>query len=233
MKRRYIKKEPDEIRYMFDLISNRYNLMNSLMTFGYDRFWRRTLIDKISLPDKGRVLDIGTGTGDIPLEILSCQNEVICVGADFSENMLKVARTRKNANRVCWLATDSLSLSFRTNSFDVVTSAFLMRNVVSLRLALKEQYRVLTEGGCLLCLDTSPFQKTWLKPILNLYFFGVIPLLGQLISGHGAAYKYFSESTAGFLPAEDLAQLIASVGFRNVGFSHAMLGSIAFHWGIK
>ncbi len=233
MPRKYISKEPDDIRFMFDLIAKRYNLMNSLMTFGYDKYWRRTLINKIRLPDAGRVLDIGTGTGDIPLEILSSQTDLMCVGADFSENMLNVARTSRNSDRVCWLATDSLNLSFPKDSFDVVTSAFLMRNVANLKLAFKEQYRVLTAGGSLLCLDTSPSRKIWQRLILKPYFFGVIPILGQLISGHGMAYKYFSESTAGFLPAEDLAKLISGVGFRNVGFSHIMLGSVAFHWGIK
>ena len=233
MKRNYSNKEPDDIKFMFDLIANRYNLMNSLMTFGYDKVWRRSLINKIRLSDKGRVLDIGTGTGDIPLEILSNQTDLMCVGADFSEHMLNVARTRRNANRVCWLATDSLNLSFRKDSFDLVTSAFLMRNVANLKLALKEQYRVLIEGGHLLCLDTSPSQNNWLRSILNPYLFDVIPFLGQLISGHGMAYKYLSESTAGFLPAEDLAELISSVGFNNVGFSHVMLGFVALHWGIK
>lgn len=233
MKRNYINKEPDDIRFMFDLIANRYNLVNSLMTFGYDKVWRRSLINKIRLSDKGRVLDIGTGTGDIPLEILSSQTDLMCVGADFSEHMLNVARTRRNANRVCWLTTDSLNLSFRKDSFDLVTSAFLMRNVANLELALKEQYRVLIEGGQLLCLDTSPSQKKWLRSILNPYLFGVIPFLGQLISGQGMAYKYLSESTAGFLPAEDLAELISSVGFNNVGFSHVMLGFVVLHWGIK
>ena len=61
----------------------------------------------------------------------------------------------------------------------------------------------------------------------------MIPLLGQLISGHGAAYKYLFESTAKFLSAEDLAALMSSIGFRNVGFSKVRLGSVAFHCGMK
>jgi len=231
--RKYISKQPDDIRFMFNLIAHRYNLMNSLMTFGYDKYLRRSLTNQTRLMNKGRVLDIGTGTGDIPLEMVSGQTDTICVGADFSENMLRVARTRRNADSVCWLAADSLNLSFQKNSFDVVMSAFLMRNVANVKSALKEQYRVLTEGGKLLCLDTSPLRQTWLRLLLKPYFFGVIPLVGQLITGHGAAYKYFSISTSEFLSAEDLAELISSVGFRNVGFSKVMLGSVAFHWGIK
>ena len=233
MMRKYISKQPDDIRFMFNLIAYRYNLMNRLMTFGYDKSWRRCLTNQTRLLNKGRVLDIGTGTGDLPLEMVSGQTDIICVGADFSENMLRVARTRRNADSVCWLAADSLNLSFQKNSFDVVMSAFLMRNVACVKSALKEQYRVLTEGGKLLCLDTSPLRQTWLRLLLKPYFFGVIPLVGQLITGHGAAYKYFSESTSEFLSAEDLAELISSVGFRNVGFSKVMLGSVAFHWGMK
>ena len=146
---------------------------------------------------------------------------------------MNIARARRNADSVCWLGADSLNLSFQKNSFDVVMSAFLLRNVTHVKSALKEQYRVLIKGGTLLCLDTSPFRQTWLRLMLKPYFFGAIPLLGQLISGHGAAYKYFSESTAEFLSAEDLAELMSSIGFRNVGFSKVMLGSVVFHWGTK
>lgn len=231
--RKYMSKQPDDIRFMFNLIAHRYNLMNSLITFGYDKYWRRTLLNQTRLPNNGRVLDIGTGTGDLSLKIVSDNTDIMCVGADFSENMLNVARARRNADSVCWLGADSLNLSFQKNSFDVVMSAFLLRNVTHVKSALKEQYRVLIKGGTLLCLDTSPFRQTWLRLMLKPYFFGVIPLLGQLISGHGAAYKYFSESTAEFLSAEDLAELMSSIGFRNVGFSKAMLGSVVFHWGTK
>ena len=68
--RKYIRKQPDDIRFMFNLIAHRYNLMNSLITFGYDKYWRRTLLNQTRLPNNGRVLDIGTGTGDLLLETL-------------------------------------------------------------------------------------------------------------------------------------------------------------------
>ena len=144
--RKYIRKQPDDIRFMFNLIAHRYNLMNSLITFGYDKYWRRTLLNQTRLPNNGRVLDIGTGTGDLSLKIVSDNTDIMCVGADFSENMLNVARARRNADSVCWLAADSLSLSFQNNSFDVVMSAFLLRNVGNVTSALKEQYRVLNKG---------------------------------------------------------------------------------------
>ena len=63
--RKYIRKQPDDIRFMFNLIAHRYNLMNSLITFGYDKYWRRTLLNQTRLPNNGRVLDIGTGTGAV------------------------------------------------------------------------------------------------------------------------------------------------------------------------
>ncbi|MEE3255474.1 MAG: class I SAM-dependent methyltransferase, partial [Chloroflexota bacterium] len=97
-----MSKQPDDIRFMFNLIAHRYNLMNSLITFGYDKYWRRTLLNQTRLPNNGRVLDIGTGTGDLSLKIVSDNTDIMCVGADFSENMLNVARARSNADSVCW-----------------------------------------------------------------------------------------------------------------------------------
>ncbi len=221
------------VRAMFDRIAPRYDLMNRLMTAGQDMRWRRRLLKKAALPARGKLLDLGTGTGDVPLVALRAQPGLSSVGADFSEGMLRAGRARAGGSRVRWLSADALQLPFPAGTFDAVTSAFLMRNVVDLERAFGEQQRVLRTGGKVVCLDTTPPGFTLFRPALQFHLHRVIPFLGRLITGQREAYTYLPESTEGFLPAEGLAECIRAASFRDVHFQRMMFGTVALHWGTK
>ena len=221
------------VRAMFDRIAPRYDLMNRLMTAGQDMRWRRRLLNKAALPGRGRLLDLGTGTGDVPLAALRAQPGLSPVGADFSEGMLRAGLARAGGSGVRWLSADALQLPFPTGTFDAVTSAFLMRNVVDLERAFGEQQRVLRPGGKVVCLDTTPSGFTLFRPALQFHLHRVIPFLGRLITGQREAYTYLPQSTEGFLPAEGLAECIRAAGFRDVDFRRMMFGMVALHWGTK
>ena len=221
------------VRAMFDRIAPRYDLMNRLMTAGQDMRWRRRLLNKAALPVRGRLLDLGTGTGDVPLAALRAQPGLSPVGADFSEGMLRAGRARAGGSGVRWLSTDALQLPFPASTFDAVTSAFLMRNVIDLERAFGEQQRVLRPGGKVVCLDTTPPGFTLFRTALQFHLHRVIPFLGRLIAGQREAYTYLPESTEGFLPAEGLAECIRAASFRDVDFQRMMFGTVALHWGTK
>jgi len=221
------------VRAMFDRIAPRYDLMNRLMTAGQDMRWRRRLLNKAALPGRGRLLDLGTGTGDVPLAALRAQPGLSPVGADFSEGMLRAGLARAGGSGVRWLSADALQLPFPTGTFDAVTSAFLMRNVIDLERAFGEQQRVLRPGGKVVCLDTTPPGFTLFRPALQFHLHQVVPFLGRLITGQREAYTYLPQSTEGFLPAEGLAECIRAAGFRDVDFRRMMFGMVALHWGTK
>ena len=183
------------VRAMFDRIAPRYDLMNRLMTAGQDMRWRRRLLKKAALPARGKLLDLGTGTGDVPLVALRAQPGLSSVGADFSEGMLRAGRARAGGSGVRWLSTDALQLPFPASTFDAVTSAFLMRNVVDLERAFGEQQRVLRPGGKVVCLDTTPPGFTLFRTALQFHLHRVIPFLGRLIAGQREAYTYLPEPT--------------------------------------
>jgi demethylmenaquinone methyltransferase/2-methoxy-6-polyprenyl-1,4-benzoquinol methylase len=221
------------VQEMFGRIAGRYDLMNRLMTGGQDVRWRRLVIELARLPAGGRLLDLGTGTGDLAFEALRRDPALLPVGGDFTLAMMRVGRRRPQGAQVRWAGIDALHLPFEAGRFDAVTSGYLMRNVVDVRRAWAEQYRVLKPGGRVVSLDTTPPPQNWLRPFINFHLHVVIPTLGRLIAGASDAYTYLPDSTENFLPAERLAERMAEAGFREVGFRRLMLGTMAVHWGTK
>jgi demethylmenaquinone methyltransferase/2-methoxy-6-polyprenyl-1,4-benzoquinol methylase len=223
------------VQDMFGRIARRYNLMNRLMTFGQDQRWRRFVVKQARLPDGGVLLDLATGTGDIAFEAVKKSSDVNVVGADFSLPMMVVGQQQPLGHRVAWCGADAMHLPFPSNTFDAVTSGYLLRNVIDIDRTLKEQLRVLKPGGRIVVLDSSPPRQNILKPFINLHLKYGIPLLGRLVAGKDAAdaYRYLPESTQAFKTPKDLANLMREAGIVNVSFQMFMVGTIAIHWGEK
>ncbi len=226
------------VQGLFARIARRYDLMNRLMTVGQDVRWRREVIRLAQLSPGGKLLDLGTGTGDLALEAPRGQPRAMAVGADFTIEMMRIGQRRPETMMVRWVASDALALPFQDETFDAVVSGFLMRNVADVDQACVEQFRVLIPGGRVVCLDTSPqdsaeVRSNWLVPIVRFHLHTVIPLLGRAVSGQADAYRYLSESTDNFLPAPELAARFAQAGFREVGYKRLMFGTVVIHWGRK
>ena len=228
--------EPEKavrVRKMFGRISRSYDLMNRLMTFGQDRSWRRYVVRKAALPKGGRLLDVGTGTGDIALEALSRDPALSVTAADFSLRMMQVGRRRPAGQKVLWCQADALQLPFPDATFDAVTSGYLVRNVTDVRQAFEEQMRVVKPGGRVVCLDTSPVPRSALRPFVVFHLKVVIPLLGYLLTRNRAAYMYLPESTQAFMTPDQLASIMRNVGLKDVSYRRFMLGTMAVHTGLR
>lgn len=225
--------QPNKVRNMFGRISKRYDLLNRLMSFGFDLVWRRYLIKMAEIPDGGRILDAGAGTGDIALEILKSGYSYRVTAVDLTCEMISVGKKRRGGVEVDWCQADAEKLPFPDSTFDAVTSGFLARNVPDTAVMFREQVRVLKPGGRIVCLDTSPIPDNILKPIILIYYKFVIPFMGFLIAGEKNAYKYLPETTIGFLKPEELASTMEEAGLRNVSYKSFMFGNIAVHWGVK
>lgn len=227
---------PERSRYvqgMFARIADRYDLMNRVMTAGQDVRWRREVIRRTALPTRGRLLDLGTGTGDLAKEALRSLPDANIVAADFTIEMMLVGRRDPGSARIRWLAGDALCTPFPSQAFDAVVSGFLLRNVIDLTAALMEQYRLLKPGGMIVALDTTQPPDGVFLPLIRFHMRHIIPTLGQLLAGDRMAYTYLPESTEEFLTAEQLAARMALAGFKEVGFRRLMFGTIAIHWGVK
>jgi demethylmenaquinone methyltransferase / 2-methoxy-6-polyprenyl-1,4-benzoquinol methylase len=221
------------MRRMFSRISPDYDFMNRLMTFGRDMSWRRLVIAIADVPKGGRMLDVGTGTGDIAFEALRLDSSVRVAGVDFTYEMMEFGRRRDDAKKVDWVRADAMCLPFPDATFDAAVSGFLVRNVTDVRSTIMEQVRVVKPGGCVVCLDTSPAGKTILRPAIMFYLRIVIPFLGKLLTGEGDAYRYLTKSTINFIKAEILADIMRDAGLEDVSFKRLMFGNIAVHQGVR
>ena len=221
------------IRRMFNRIADRYDLMNRMMTFGQDRIWRQCVVQQAGLPAGGRLLDIGAGTGGIAAAALARDPSLSAIAADFSIEMIRSGRQRGDTRDVRWCAADALHLPFPDNTFDTVTSGYLIRNVSDASRAFAEQARVVRPGGRIVCLDTSPPRKNLLYPLVLFHLKAVIPLLGGWVSGSRAAYTYLPESTRSFQTPGQLAATMRSAGLADISHRTFMFGTIAVHVGTR
>lgn len=222
-----------DVRRMFARIANHYDRVNHWMTFGQDKKWRRQVLNQAALSVDGRLLDIGAGTGELTLEALSMDKSLLAIAADFTPEMMFMGRERQGGESVRWVITDALDLPFPSGFFDAVVSGYLLRNVVDVEKALSEQYRVLKNGGRVVCLDTTPPPRDlWHLPV-RLYLHHIIPLIGQLLTGEAMAYRYLTQSTERFIKVEVLAGYLMKVGFKEVHYRRFIGGAMAIHWGVK
>lgn len=221
------------VQNMFDRIAGRYNLMNRLMTGGQDIRWRRFVVQQAKIPVGGQLLDLATGTGDIGFEAIKAVPGIYVVGADFSLGMMIVGKKLPLGAQMDWCGADALQLPFPDNTFNAVTSGYLMRNVIDIPRTLKEQLRVLKPGGRIVVLDTSPPPNNWMRPLIEIHLRYIIPTLGRIISGNPDAYQYLPSSTQAFKTPDELATIMREAGVRNVSYQSFMFGTMAVHWGEK
>jgi len=219
-----------EIRRMFDRIVPRYDLLNRLMSLGMDVRWRRWTAALVA-PWGKLALDVGTGTGDLALE-LRCQGARLVVGLDFSPQMLAKARRKaqiRGLGGLAWVLGDALHLPFPDATFDCVVSAFVLRNLVDLPAGLAEMARVLRPGGRLASLDmTQPPDRPFGR-LYRLYLNRLVPPLAGLISGDMSAYRYLPNSLRGFPDAHSLAALLERLGLAEVRVRLLGGGVVALH----
>ena len=221
------------VQSMFARIAGRYDLMNRLMTAGQDIKWRRYVIQQARLPENGRLLDIATGTGDIALEGLQQTAGLQAVGGDFTVEMMQAGKQLAERQPIQWVGSDTLALPFPDNTFDAVTSGFLMRNVIDVPGAFREQMRVTKPGGHVVVLESSPPKKNLLRPFILIHLNHIIPLLGKLITGESDAYRYLPDSTQQFKSPDELADIMRETGFQDVQYKLFMFGTVAIHTGRK
>ena len=195
------KTKKEQVEEMFDNISNSYDGLNRVISFGIDIKWRKKVVQLVNQTRPNTILDVATGTGDLAIQLTKSGAKEI-IGVDISNGMLGIGKEKVNSknlqNIVKMVQGDSENLDFEDHYFDAVTVAFGVRNFDHLDKGLSELYRVLKPGGILVILETSLPTKTPYKQGHKFYCETILPLIGRLFSRDKSAYSYLSKSAASF-----------------------------------
>ncbi|RRR75713.1 MAG: ubiquinone/menaquinone biosynthesis methyltransferase [Candidatus Viridilinea halotolerans] len=223
------------VEQMFARIASGYDRVNRVMTFGLDQGWRRRVVELVAPPVGGRALDVGSGTGDFLPELAAWLDGGLAVGVDMTLPMLQagLSKIAGLGEQAAFVRGDALRLPFPDACFDVITTGFVMRNVVDISQAFAEMYRVTRPGGVMACLEVARPRYALVRLGHQIYFEQVVPWIGQLLGGDRRAYTYLPQSARAFPPPDTLAALMHDAGWQFVSYRHYGLGAVAIHVGAK
>lgn len=232
------KDKASYVKETFNTIAPHYDLMNSVMTLGLDKRWRREVVKRVGAEKGKHVLDVCCGTGQLSLELAAAVGpDGQVTGLDFSENMLKVAQEQLQhvswPERIQFRQGDAMALPFQEQSFDGATVGWGLRNLPDLRRGIREMVRVVKPGGKIVSLDMAKPTLPLFKQGYWLYFERLIPLLGKMFTGKKSAYRYLHDSAVHFPAQQELAKIFAQCGLIDTQYRNLAGGVVAIVEGTK
>ena len=226
-------KKSEHVGEVFHSVAEEYDLMNDVMSFGMHRLWKKILIELSELSEGSVVLDIASGTADIPKLINKKFKSVSMHVTDINESMLALGKDRainENFFHNCSFALASgESLPYQDQTFDLVTVGFGLRNFTDKLKGLKEMRRVLKPNGILLILEFSKPTNSFFSKVYDWYSFNIIPKLGSLLANDSESYQYLAESIRMHPDQETLRGMVLDSGFTECKFYNLVNGVVAIH----
>ncbi|WP_319943705.1 demethylmenaquinone methyltransferase [Nocardia aurantia] len=222
-----LDKQPREVASMFDGVARRYDITNTVLSGGRDRFWRRATRSALALRPGERVLDLAAGTAVSTAELR--KSGAWCVATDFSQGMLSAGRSRQ----VPMVAGDAMALPFADDVFDAVTISFGLRNVADTGLALREMLRVTKPGGRLVVCEFATPVIPGFRTIYMEYLMRALPRIARAVSSNPDAYVYLAESIRAWPNQPQLALRLSDAGWSAVRWRNLTGGIVALHRGYK
>jgi len=232
----------EQVEAMFDNIAPTYDMLNHTLSLGIDRLWRRSAIKrikKLSSLTANRstltILDVATGTGDFAILAAQKLNADRVVGIDISEEMMRLGRQKAGkeglTEHIRFVREDCEHLSFADGQFDVVMSAFALRNFEHLGACLREMHRVLRPEGCVVIIDLCAPRRFPMRQVFWLYQHTFMPILGKLLSNDRQAYTYLPQTMDAVAQGEEMAARFREAGFQEVGYEYLAFGMCCMYWG--
>jgi demethylmenaquinone methyltransferase/2-methoxy-6-polyprenyl-1,4-benzoquinol methylase len=227
-----------KVRRHFDRVARRYDLMNTLLSFGIHYQWKRLSIRILNLKPGDRVLDVCGGTGDLSVMAARYVKETgLVMDYDINREMMLVGREKISRTpfkgSIRFIQGDAERISFPDDSFDAALVGFGIRNVTRMEQGFKEMHRVLKPGGQLMCLEFSKPKNRLFRRLYDMYSFHFMPLLGRLVVGTGQPYACLTETIRMFPLPEELIAILNRIGFSHVTYRRLTNGIAVIHHGVK
>ena len=232
---------PDEkkafVRSKFSAISGKYDLLNSVLSFQIDRYWRWITTRELKEFPDGVVLDLCAGTLPLSLELTRQAKRRKVLAVDFCEEMLRAGVEHLPADdrrpRIQPVCGDGEQIPVRDNSVWGITVAFGVRNLARTQQGLQEMHRVLQPGGKLLILEFSRPRNPIVKPVYNFYLNTILPRIAGMVSGDKEAYEYLASSIAAFYEPAELLGMMRAAGFKAPSCKPLTFGIVTVYIGVK
>ncbi|HBW37981.1 demethylmenaquinone methyltransferase [Desulfosporosinus sp. BICA1-9] len=226
------------VQETFNSIAGHYDFMNSLMSLGMDKRWRRLAVQRVGAKPGMHMLDVCCGTGQLSMELGSAVGvEGTVTGLDFSHKMLDVAKRSLeqsfNKDRIKFIQGNAMELPFPSNTFDGATVGWGLRNLPDLRQGIKEMVRTVKPGGRIVSLDMAKPTFPGFKQAYWLYFEKLIPLMGKIWARKASAYQYLHDSAREFPAQEELVRIFTECGLVETRFDNLAGGVVAIVSGTK
>jgi demethylmenaquinone methyltransferase / 2-methoxy-6-polyprenyl-1,4-benzoquinol methylase len=227
----------EQVAVMFNQIAHRYDFLNHFLSGGIDKSWRKKAIRELAKVKPKTILDVATGTADMPLLTMKLLHPDRIVGIDISQGMLALGNEKiikaGLEGSVSLQMGDAEAIPFPDAYFDGVTVAFGVRNFQNLESGLAEMFRVLKPGGKLVILEFSRPGKGIFLPIYKSYLRLIAPRVGKLFSGSGDAYKYLNDSVSAFPEGNVFTGILNKTGYQNTHYTKLTMGICSIYSGIK
>lgn len=226
------------VQETFNSIAGHYDFMNSLMSLGMDKRWRRIAVQRVGAKPGMHILDVCCGTGQLSMELGSTVGvKGTVTGLDFSHKMLDVAKRSleqsSNKDRIKFIQGNAMELPFPSNTFDGATVGWGLRNLPDLREGIKEMVRTVKPGGRVVSLDMAKPTFPGFKQAYWLYFEKLIPLMGKIWARKASAYQYLHDSAREFPAQEELVRIFTECGLVEARFDNLAGGVVAIVSGTK
>lgn len=227
----------EQVAEMFNKIAFRYDFLNRFLSGGIDKSWRKKAILELVNCKPKTILDVATGTADIPILLVKLLHPEKIVGIDISAGMLelgkqKIVRLQLN-KQIILQPGDAESIQFADASFDAVTVSFGVRNFQNLEKGLSEMFRVLTPGGRLVILEFSKPQQGIFLHFYKIYLQFITPRIGKIVAGNLDAYKYLNDSVNAFPEGDTFIEIMKRTGYRGTYYKKLSLGICTIYCGNK
>ena len=230
-----VSEKSKHVGEVFTSVSKSYDIMNDAMSIGMHRLWKKILVELASINEKDIILDIASGTGDIPKLISREYPKTSIFMSDINYEMLDEGRNRainESFNSNCFFCQlNGEKLPFKNKTFDLITVGFGLRNFTNKEKGLNEMKRCLKKNGKLLILEFSKPINPIFSKIYDWYSFNILPRLGSLLANDSDSYKYLAESIRMHPDQEQLKKMMQDEGYRECKFYNLLNGVVAIHIG--
>ena len=215
------------MRGMFATIAPRYDFITRAFSYGMDRRWKRSGVERAGLPPKPLVLDLASGTGDFSKLVAARDPGARPIAVDLTERMLQLAKGSGVREAVC---ADATTLPFPDASFDCVFVGYGLRNFPNLEQSVREIRRVTRPGGVLVSLDFFLPSNPVMRQLYLGYMYAQGFFWGLVLHGRPRVYTYIPDSIRSFVSIDDFSARLKKAGYGRVEARRFILGGIGLHW---